>query len=88
MDNCMKKNQNTAQAVIAHVTIGIQLAMTILLGVLGGNWLDNRFKTSPLFLAICTAITMIVGFYHLMKQLSGVNSKEGENTHVKRTKWN
>lgn len=84
----MQKNQNTAHSVLANVTIGLQLAITILLGVLGGNWLDNRFKTSPLFLAICTALTMIVGFYHLMKQLAGTNSSDNEKTERKRTKWN
>ncbi len=84
----MQKNQNTAHSVFANVTIGLQLAITILLGVLGGNWLDSRFMTSPLFLAICTALAMIVGFYHLMKQLSVTSSKEGENAERKRTKWN
>ena len=84
----MQKNKHTPNTVFAHVTVGIQLAITILLGVLGGNWLDVRFKTSPLFLAICTALAMIVGFYHLMKQLSVSSSTEGEKTEVKRTKWN
>jgi len=84
----MQKNQGTVQAVLVHVTIGLQLAITILAGVLGGNWLDNRFKTSPVFLAICTAVAMIVGFYHLMKQLSGTVHKDGEKTEVKRRKWN
>ncbi|NLV68507.1 MAG: AtpZ/AtpI family protein [Spirochaetes bacterium] len=84
----MKKNQGTTQAVMAHVTIGIQLAITVLLGVLGGNWLDNRFKTSPLFLAICTAVAMIVGFYHLMKQLSGTGANVEAKPEEKRKKWN
>ncbi len=84
----MQKNKNTSNSVFAHVTIGIQLAITILLGVFGGNWLDVRLKTSPLFLAICTTLAMIVGFYHLMKQLSNTNTTEGGKTEVKRTKWN
>ena len=84
----MQNNKMTPNSIFANVTIGLQLAITILFGVIGGNWLDKRFKTSPLFLGICTAAAMIVGFYHLMKQLSGTNSKEGENTEKKRTKWN
>lgn len=84
----MQKKQNTVQAVFAHVTIGLQLAITILVGVLGGNWLDNRFKTSPVFLAVCTGFAMVVGFYHLMKQLTSATDKDGDKTGNNRRKWN
>jgi F0F1-type ATP synthase assembly protein I len=84
----MKKKQSTTQTILAHVTIGIQLAITVLLGVLGGNWLDARFKTSPLFLAICVAVAMIIGFYHLMKQLTAINTNAELKSKEKRKKWN
>ncbi len=84
----MEKKRGTTQVVFAHLTIGIQLAITILIFVLGGNWLDNRYQTSPVFLALCTIAGMVIGFYHLMKQLAHVDSKEEKKSEEKRVKWN
>lgn len=84
----MDKNRDSGRVVFAHITIGIQLAITILIFVLGGNWLDVRFNKSPLFLIIGTTLGMAIGFYHLMKDLQGEESKEKNIKERKRVKWN
>jgi F0F1-type ATP synthase assembly protein I len=84
----VKQKRSSGQVLFAHITIGIQLAITILLFVLGGNWLDKKFNNSPLFLAICTAIGMAVGFYHLMKDLKIEETKDQKYEEKKRKKWN
>ena len=75
--------------VFAHLTIGLQLAITILIFVYAGYRLDLHFNKSPIFLLIGTVLGMSLGFYHLMKDLSTENKKididpEDEN---KRNKW-
>jgi len=80
--------RGNGRVIFAHITIGIQLAITILLFVLGGNWLDARFDKSPLFLIIGTASGMAIGFYHLLKDLQGEESKDQRLKKKKPVKWN
>lgn len=84
----MNNERGTGQIVFAHITIGIQLAITILVFVLAGNWLDVRFNKSPLFLIIGTAFGMAIGFYHLLKDLQGEEKKDKRHKEKKRVKWN
>jgi len=49
----MKKKLNDG---IVLLGFGTQLAVTMILGVFLGLWLDNKFETSPLFLIICSVI--------------------------------
>ena len=87
----MDNRRGTGQVVFAHITIGLQLAITILIFVLAGNWLDQRFKKSPLFLVIFTALGMGIGFYHLLKELQVEEKKDKNNPDSperKRVKWN
>ena len=84
----MEKKKGSSQVAFAHITIGIQLAITILLFVFAGNWLDIRFKKSPLFLGIGTILGMGIGFYHLMKDLQSEDSKEKHREKKESKKWN
>ena len=84
----MDNERGSGRVVFAHITIGIQLAITILIFVFAGNWLDVRFNKSPLFLIIATAIGMAIGFYHLLKDLQGEEHKDKRVKKSKRVKWN
>ncbi len=84
----MDKKSGSGQVVFAHITIGIQLAITILIFVFAGNWLDQHFNKSPLFLVIGTALGMAIGFYHLLKELHEGEVKEKKDDERKRIKWN
>jgi len=86
-------NDNSGKAVFAHVTIGLQLAITMLIFVYGGYRLDLYFDKSPLFLITGTIIGMCLGFYHLLKDLQGDDKKKDglgnkKNQNNKRIKWN
>ncbi len=61
--------RKTSQVVLSHITIGLQLAITILLFVIGGHELDKRYLTSPLFVAVGAVVGMVLGFYYFMKQI-------------------
>ena len=75
--------------VYAYITIGLELALSILVLVIIGHHLDKHFNTSPLYLAIGTVLGMVVGFYHLLKKLQVIDKKEKEkkNETKKKVKW-
>lgn len=86
----MANNNNSGRDVFAHVTIGLQLGITMTLFVYGGYRVDLAFNKSPLFLVIGTIFGMVLGFYHLFKNLEmDKNSKEKYEVkkNEKRIKW-
>ena len=58
----------------ALLTVSITFALTVVLGLLGGRWLDGRLKTTPLFTLIGLLFGLGVGgfwAYLRIKQESG-----------------
>ena len=54
---------------------GIQLAVSIFLCLLGGDWLDEQVGTSPLFLIAGVFVGGVAGFYNLVKILTGADRR-------------
>lgn len=87
----MTDNRNSGQVVFAHITIGLQLGITMFLFVYGGHRLDLFFNKSPLFLIIGTVLGMCIGFYHLLKDLQvggEKQDKDGDKKIKRNVKWN
>lgn len=87
----MGKKNSTTRVVFANITIGMQLAIIILIFVYGGYRLDLHYDKSPIFIAIGTVLGMVIGFYHLFKELADLNKREKEaqkNGKQVRKKWN
>jgi len=83
-------NNNSGRDVFAHVTIGLQLGITMSIFVYGGYRLDLFFNKSPVFLVVGSVFGMVLGFYHLFKNLEmDKNSKlkQEEKKTEKRIKW-
>lgn len=62
------KNGNYALLGLA-LSHGITMAITLYLAVLGGNWLDRRFGTAPLFLAVLVIMIVAANFHLLVKDV-------------------
>jgi len=43
--------------------VGFFVAASIILGVVGGRWLDGRLNSEPLFLIIGLLLGIVVAFY-------------------------
>ncbi len=87
----MGNKKGDSRVVFAHITIGIQLAITMVIFVIGGNKLDVHYDTSPLFLIIGTVFGMGIGFYHLLKDLQEPEKKKEDDEDIKKresVKWN
>lgn len=57
---------------------GIQFAAALLVGLYGGQWLDRRFGTAPVFLYVGVATGAIGGMTALYRQLMRITRDEEE----------
>jgi F0F1-type ATP synthase assembly protein I len=63
------------------VGMGWYIAITILLGVLGGNWVDQQLGTAPVFLLLGLGLGLAASFYGLFKMLLPLlSSSKDEDT--------
>ena len=52
------------------VGLGWYVAVCIVLGVLAGLWLDNKFETSPIFLLAGTLLGVVTAFFGMYKLMA------------------
>ncbi|MBN2158730.1 MAG: AtpZ/AtpI family protein [Spirochaetes bacterium] len=64
------------RTIYTYSSIGIQLAATVVLFLLGGYKLDSHYGKSPIFTSIGAFIGMAIGFYHLIRQLKDIERTE------------
>ena len=57
---------------MSYLGIGTALAVTLLLSVGAGYWVDKRFGTAPVFVLAGAAFGMFAVFYHLYKAYKAV----------------
>jgi F0F1-type ATP synthase assembly protein I len=72
----MKKDEKEIYKSIApFLNLGLQMAMTIVLFVFGGWWLDKHFDTSPLWTLILTAVGIFGAFYSFIRKVINIEKK-------------
>lgn len=86
--NKWEKNKSTS-SIFTYSTIGLELAATVTIFILGGNKLDEHYNRTPVFTIIGAFLGMAIGFYHLIKQLQNIeaNEKEKKDENRVRKKW-
>jgi F0F1-type ATP synthase assembly protein I len=57
------------QAALNVIGVGWFVGVSLLLGVLGGLWLDSRFGTEPLFVMVGLFLGIIVAAYGVYRML-------------------
>ncbi len=57
---------------------GFQFAAALVGGLYGGQWLDRRFGTAPVFLYLGVALGAIGGMTALYRQLTRANREDEE----------
>jgi F0F1-type ATP synthase assembly protein I len=57
---------------VSYLGIGTALAVTLLLAVGAGYWIDKRFGTAPVFVLVGAAFGMFAVFYHLYKAYKAI----------------
>ncbi len=67
------------QAALRLIGVGWYVAGAILLGVLAGLWLDNKFDTKPLFVVAGLILGIIVAGYGVYRMLLPlINDKQNK----------
>ncbi len=70
------KKKKTDYGFLQYSTIGIQLAATVTLFVIGGYKLDEHLNRAPVFTTIGAFLGMVAGFYNLIKELNDIGKRE------------
>lgn len=65
-----KNNSFSILSIITEAgTLGFTLAICLILGVLAGRFIDERFGTSPWGLIGCALLGAVTGFWSLYKKM-------------------
>lgn len=62
-----------------YLGIGVQLAATVVLMVLIGNWLDKKFEQKFIFTLIFGFLGIFSGMYNLIKTLTYLEKKKKDS---------
>lgn len=57
------------EAALRFIGVGWFIAISILLGVVGGLWLDNKFGTRPILVIVGLIFGLAVAFYGVYRML-------------------
>lgn len=63
--------------------LGWFVASCILMGVLGGIWLDTWMNVSPLFTLLGAILGSVIAFYGLYKMIGPIVEQTNKNTNDK-----
>lgn len=69
----MKQNW---KGIYSYGTVGLELNVSVLLGLFGGRWLDKKLSTSPWFTLTLTALGVCVAAYSLYKVAVRANEED------------
>jgi len=57
------------EAALRFIGVGWFIALSILLGVFGGLWLDSKFGTKPILVIVGLILGLVVAFYGVYQML-------------------
>lgn len=72
----MKSRKNAFKAITLYSAILAQLTGSILIGIFAGRWLDEEWKTEPLFLIIGLLLGLTAGIFSMFKTVNHFNSED------------
>jgi len=67
---------------LRFIGVGWFVGVSILLGVWGGHWLDEKFGTSPVLVIVGLILGLVVAFYGVYRMLLPLmrNKRDKENS--------
>ena len=68
-------DNDKSRGVLQLLGVGWYVAAALILGLLGGRWLDNQLGTSPLLLLIGLCVGVALAFYGVYRMLAPILNK-------------
>jgi F0F1-type ATP synthase assembly protein I len=75
-DKGKDKVQNYYQEFAPFLTLGFQLAAAVILFLLIGHWIDNRYNITPIGKLVGVLVGSIGGFVNFFKTVASFNKDE------------
>ncbi len=67
------------QAAFRLIGVGWYVGICIVLGVVGGRWLDGKFNTEPILVIVGLILGVIIAFYGVYRMiLPNINKKQNK----------
>ncbi len=67
------------QAAFQLIGVGWYVGICIVLGVVGGLWLDNKLNTKPIFVIVGLILGVITAFYGVYRMiLPNINKRQNK----------
>ncbi|ALC86547.1 MULTISPECIES: AtpZ/AtpI family protein [unclassified Bacillus (in: firmicutes)] len=70
----MRRNRRPLQGIAMYSAILSQLVGSILIGIFTGMWIDDTFRTTPVFLVICLLAGLTVGVFAIITTIRKYDS--------------
>jgi F0F1-type ATP synthase assembly protein I len=70
--NSEQEKKEIYKSIAPFLNIGLQMALTIVVFVLLGWWLDGKFDKSPLFTLIFSLVGIFAAFYNFFKVVTKI----------------
>jgi ATP synthase protein I len=61
-------------------SVGIELSLSIVIGALGGRWLDGKLDTSPWLMIVGLILGVVAGFRSLIRTAQRANRETQTNS--------
>lgn len=75
----MKQNK-VMKELSPYLTLGIEFAFSVLLFVLLGQWLDEKFETAPTYTISLLLFSVIGGFVRMFVKINYLGKKQNGNS--------
>lgn len=59
--------------------VGLQFALTIVVFMFAGLWLDKRLHTTPFLLIVCVFVGAAAGFFSIYRKLMAAQRRGGQS---------
>jgi ATP synthase protein I len=66
LDPAARRSKRAYNALSAS-SVGLELGIAVVIGVLGGMWLDTKAGTSPWLMLLCLVLGLVAGFRNVLR---------------------
>ena len=70
---------NTQRQIFKLSSAGIELAITVVVGVIAGYYADRHFGTKPVLIMIGAFSGIVLGFYAMLKTLFSIKKSDSRD---------